>query len=77
MQVSRAHALVDELRARVAACVAPELEAQCAALAARGGLGPPPPGALADDPLPLPEPGAPGWTAGDSAANEGAAPGKR
>ena len=65
-QVSRAHALVDELRMRVAARVPAELEAQCAALAARGGLGPPPPGALADDPLPLPDPAAPGWAGADA-----------
>ena len=54
--MSRAHALVDELRMRVAARVPAELAAQCAALAVRGGLGPPPPGALVDDPLPLPDP---------------------
>ena len=71
-QVSRAHALVDELRMRVAARVPAELEAQCAALAARGGLGPPPPGAMVDDPLPLPDPGAPGWAGADA---DGAADG--
>lgn len=77
-QVSRAHALVDELRARVAGRVAPELEAACAALAARGGLGPPPPGALADEPLPLPEkpypnPGPPGLGLSDEGRAAGAA----
>ncbi len=69
-QVSRAHALVDELRARVAARVPAELEARCAALQARGGLGPPPPGALADDPLPLPQPRLPVPAAGGDAADE-------
>ena len=57
---------------RVAARVPAEVEAQCAALAARGGLGPPPPGALADDPLPLPDPAAPGWAGADA---DGAADG--
>jgi len=69
-QVSRAHALVDELRARVAARVPAELEARCAALQARGGLGPPPPGALADDPLPLPQPRLLAPAAGGDAADD-------
>jgi hypothetical protein len=53
VQISKAHALVDEGRAMLERRVPAALEARCEMILAAGGLGPPPPGALADEPLPL------------------------
>ncbi|CAL8469143.1 g8684 [Coccomyxa elongata] len=52
-EISRACALEDEARMLVEARVPAALAARCEAIHAAGGLGPPPPGALADDPPPL------------------------
>ena len=56
VQVSRAHALVDEARALLDARVPPALAARCEAIVAAGGPGDPPPGALPDEPIAVPEP---------------------
>lgn len=55
--MSRAHALLDEGRTLVEQRVPPALIERCKAIAKAGGLGPPPPGALTEDPpLPIPDP---------------------
>ena len=71
LQISRAHALVDEARALLDLRVPSALAARCDAIIAAGGPGDPPPGALPDEPIAAPEPpprGQEGTVAPDLAA---------